>query len=175
MSKIFTLAFVMIAFGSSVLSAQTQQFRSKAILLHVTSVERAHGAVACKSGSCSAMKYTVDAYADAQRGATKTEFVITCNELMYDLPRPHRDNICARFHAGNVYFAHLQSDSISFPHSMLNKDFETDYRIVSEKEVALGPEDRLNADSADPRVASNHTEQPDTTKNSEQVASRGTH
>ncbi len=175
MPKILTLAFVMIAFGVSVASAQTQQFRSKSILLHVTSVERSHGSVACKSGSCSSMKYTVEAFADARRGATKTEYVITCNELMYDQPQPHRDNICARFHAGNVYSAHLQSDSISFPHSMLNKDFETDYRIVSEKEVALGPDDRTTPGSAEPRVASNDPGQGDAAQGTEEAASRGTH
>jgi hypothetical protein len=119
------------------------------------------------------MKYTVEGYVDIQHGVTKTEYVITCNELIYEFPRPHRGNICARFHAGNAYAAHLQSDSIEFPSSMLNKDFETDYSIVSEKEIPRGPFDMETPGSPEPQVATSGPEQREAPRGQEQMASKG--
>ncbi len=173
MRKVISLTIVMAACILPGLSAQAQEQRAKVILFHVTSVQRADNSAACKSATCSSVKYTVSGYADVENAATKTEYVITCDEFMNDRPHPHRDNICARFHAGKAYMAQLQSDVISFPHSMLNKDFETDYSIMSERAIPLGPDDRMAPGGSEPREATNGPDQRNAPKGPEQLASKG--
>ena len=91
---------------------------------------------------------------------------------MNDPPLPHRDNICARFHAGKAYTAQLLSDSVSFPYSGLNKDFETDYNIVSEREIPINPAQPGINGNGEPREATNGPDQRDTTRSPEQLASK---
>lgn len=172
MSKFIPLAIVMIVCNLSGPSARAQEEQPQAILFHVTAVERADDTAACKTESCSAMKYTVEGFADVHHTASKTQYVITCNEVMNSRPVPHRDNICARFHAGNAYMAELQSDRVSFPHSMLNKAFETDYSIVSEREIPKGPDDRETPGAREPREANNGRVRHEAAKGPEQLASR---
>jgi hypothetical protein len=163
------IALVLLSLCAS--SAPAQDTKPKEILFRVTSVQRADSAVECKAGNCSVVKYTVEGFADGQLDPMTTQYVITCEEYMADRPVPHRNNICARFHAGEAYAAQVQSDLVSFPFSRLNKVFETDYSIVSEKEIArsLKP---TNPGSQDQRDATRVPEQHETAKGSEQLASK---
>ena len=172
MSKIIAFVVVIMACSLSTLRAQVQEWKPKMILFHVTSVQRADDPVACKSGKCNVVRYKVEGYADIQQGATTTEYVITCDEHVTSRPLPHRDNVCARFHAGNAYTAQLLSDSVSFPYSMLNKDFETDYNIVSEREMARAPEQPEVTKAPEKREATRGPEQPVSVKGLEQMASK---
>ena len=155
MFKIIAVAIVMITCGLQTLGAQEEARKPIDVIFHVTSVERVDNSAACKSDACSAVTYKVEGYADAELAPVSTKYVITCDEIYFDRPRPHRNNICARFHVGNAYTAQLLSDRISFPFSGLNKSFETDYSIVSEKEIPKG---------LDPRNANGATEQREATK-----------
>jgi hypothetical protein len=174
MPKIIAFGTLIMACGLSTLAAQAQvqEWKPKMILFHVTSVQRADDPVACKSGKCNVVRYKVEGYADIQQGATTTEYVITCDEHVTSRPLPHRDNVCARFHAGNAYTAQLLSDSVSFPYSMLNKDFETDYNIVSEREMARAPEQPEVTKAPEKREATRGPEQPVSVKGLEQMASK---
>ena len=175
MQKIGVFAIVLIALNLGGVITQAQESKSDVILFHVTSVQRADNSAACETESCSAMKYTVEGFVSIDDVATKTEYVITCNEFKSDHPFPHRDNICARFHAGEVYTAQLQSDRISFPNSRLNKAFETDYRIVAEKAIPKGPNDRETAGTLEPREVANGSHQAEAAKGPVQLASAETH
>jgi hypothetical protein len=172
MPKIIAAGIVMMACSLSVLYAQEQEWKPKMILFHVTSVQRVDDPVACKSGKCNLVKYKVEGYADPQNNGTATEYVITCDEHVTSHPLPHRDNICARFHAGNAYTAQLLSDSVSFPYSGLNKDFETDYAIVSEKELMKSPELREATGNSEQREATKSPEKHEAAKGTEQLASK---
>ena len=145
MQKIGVSAVVVIALNLGGVITQAQESKSNVILFHVTSVQRTDNSAACQTESCSAMKYTIEGFVSVSQVATKTQYVITCDEFKSNRPFPHRNNICARFHAGEVYTAEMQSDRVSFPNSRLNKAFETDYRIVAEKEIPKGPDDRETA------------------------------
>ena len=175
MPKIGVFAIAMIALNLCGQITQAQGSKSNVISFHVTSVQRADNPAACQTESCSAMKYTIEGFVSVSHVATKTQYVIACNEFKNDRPFPHRDNICARFHAGEVYTAELQSDRISFPHSMLNKAFETDYRIMAEKEIPKGPDDRETAGTSKPREAAIGSHQAEAAKGPEQLASAETH
>ena len=172
MSKIVALGIVMIACSLPGLSAQAQDSKPRVILFHVTSVQHADDSAACRVHTCSAVRYTVEGYVELQQTGTTTQYVITCDEFMNVRPHPHRDNICARFHAGKTYTAQLQSETISFPHSMLNKDFETDYSIAAEKEIPLNPVQPGITGNGEPREATNGAEQRDTSRGPEQLASK---
>jgi hypothetical protein len=172
MSKIIALGIVMVACNLPGLRVQAQDLKPRAVLFHVTSVQHADDNTACKMDKCSAIKYTVEGYVEAQQPGTTTQYVISCDEYVYVRPRPHRNNICARFHAGKTYTAELESESISFPHSMLNKDFETDYSIVAEREIPVNPLQPGITGNGEPREATNGTEQRDTTRGPEQLASK---
>lgn len=172
MSKIIALGIVMMACYLPGLTAQTQDWKTRIILFHVTAVQHADNTAACKVDTCSSVRYTVEGYIETQQSATTTQYVITCDEFMNDRPHPHRDNICARFHAGKTYAAQLQSERISFPHSMLNKDFETDYSIVSEREIPINPAQPGINGNGEPREATNGPDQRDTTRSPEQLASK---
>lgn len=121
------------------------------------------------------MTYTIEGFVSVSQVATNTQYVITCDEFKSNRPFPHRNNICARFHAGEVYTAEMQSDRVSFPNSRLNKAFETDYRIVAEKEIPKGPNDRETAGTSEPREAANGPHRAEAAKGPEQLASAGTH
>ncbi len=176
MQKIGVFVIVAIALNLGALITQAQESKSNVILFHVTSVQHVDNPAACAdTESCSAMKYTVEGFVSLSNVATKTQYVITCNEFKNDQPFVHRDNICARFHAGEVYTAELQSDRISFPYSKLNKDFETDYRIMAEKVVPKGPGDLETPSSASPREAKNIPHRADGAKGPEQLASSDLH
>ena len=175
MQKIGVFAIVLIALNLGGVITHAQESKSNVILFHVTSVQRTDNPAACETESCSAMKYTVEGFVSVSDTATKTQYVITCNEFKNDHPFPHRDNICARFHAGEVYTAQVQSDRISFPNSMLNKAFETDYRIMAEKEIPKGPDDRETAGTSKPREAAIGSHQAEAAKGPEQLASAETH
>jgi len=171
MQKIGVFAILMIALNLSGVITQAQELKSNVIFFHVTSVQHADNSAACQTESCSAMKYTIEGFVSVSQAATKTQYVITCDEFKNNRPFPHRNNICARFHAGEVYTAEVRSDRVSFPHSKLNKAFETDYRIVSEKEIPKGPDDRETPGKLEPREATNHPQQVDVAKGPEQLAS----
>ena len=175
MSKVIAVAIVMITCGLQTLGAQDQERIPKSVIFHVTSVERVDNSAACKSEMCSAVRYKVEGYVNAEPDATATQYVITCDEFYFDRPHPHRDNICARFHAGNAYTALLQSDRVSFPFSGLNKSFETDYSIVSEKEVPSGLNQRDANGVSEPREATRRPERLEPAKGPEQVASKTSH
>jgi hypothetical protein len=172
MSKIIAVATLMIACGMQMLGAQDQERTPKSVVFHVTSVERVDNSAACKSEMCSGLRYKVEGYVDAEPNATATQYVITCDEFSFDRPHPHRDNICARFHAGNAYTALLQSDRISFPYSGLNKSFETDYSIVSEKEIPRNLDPRDTNGGSEPRQATGTPEKREPAKGPEQLASK---
>jgi hypothetical protein len=172
MPKVIAIAAVMFACGLPTLCAQDQVEKPKEVVFHVTSVERTDNSSACKVDRCSAVKYKVDGYVNAEPNAVATQYVITCDEYFLELPHPHRDNICARFHAGNAYTALLQSDRISFPSSGLNKSFETDYSIVAEKEIPKGLEMRDPDGSSEPRQATGTPEKREPAKGPEQLASK---
>jgi len=137
MLRIIAIGLVIMACFLSALSAQELRAEQnpQVILFHVTSVQHADGANACSAGACSAIKYTIEGYAEMRYDAAMTEYVLTCDEYIVRKPHPHRNNICARVHAGNTYTVELLSDSVSFPYSRLNKDFEANYSIVSERET----------------------------------------
>ena len=175
MQKIGVFAVMIIALSLSGVITQAQELKSDVISFHVTSVQRSDNSAACQTGSCSAMKYSIEGFVSVSQSPTKTQYLITCDEFRSDRPFLHRNNICARFHAGEVYTAEVRSDRISFPHSHLNKAFETDYRIVSEKEVPKGPEDRELAGKPEPREATNSPRPVETAKGPTQLASSGTH
>jgi len=172
MSRIMAVAALMIACGLQTLSAQDQERAPKSVVFHVTSVERVDNSAACKSEMCSALRYRVEGFVNAEPDATATQYVITCDEYYLERPHPHRDNICARFHAGNAYSALLQSDRISFPFSGLNKSFETDYSIVSEKEIPRNLDPRDANGTSEPRQASGTPERREPAKGPEQLASK---
>lgn len=175
MSKFIAVASVMIICGLVNPGAQAQGQKPKTILFHVTAVQRVDDSAPCKAAECSVVRYRVEGYADADRDAITTSYVITCDELFYERPRPHRSNICARFHAGSAYTAELSSDSISFPHSGLNKAFETDYAIVSEKELPASVFPHSAPGTTEPREATGNPAPQETAKGPEQLASRATH
>jgi hypothetical protein len=169
--KIAVIWIALVLLSLSASNAAAQEMKPKEILFHVTSVQRVDSAVECKAGNCSVVKYTVEGFADGQHDPMTTQYVITCDEHMADRPSPHRNNICARFHAGEAYMAQVQSDVVSFPFSRLNKAFETDYNIVSEKEIARSLEPARTG-SQDQREATRVPEQHDTAKGPEQLASK---
>jgi len=163
---------VMIACGLQTLGAQNQERKPKVVTFHVTSVERADNPAACKTEMCSVVKYKVEGFVNAEPDSIATKYAITCDEYYSDRPHPHRNNICARFHAGNAYTAYLFSDSISFPFSGLNKDFETDYSIVSEMEIPRGPGQKDVNGGSEPREATRSPERQVPAKGPEQLASK---
>ena len=172
MSKIFAVATVMIAFGLQALAAQEPEQKPKVVTFHVTSVERVDNSAACKAEACSAVKYKVEGFADVEGNSVSTQYVLSCDEVYFDRPYPHRNNICARFHAGKAYTAYLNSDSISFPFSGLNKSFETDYSIVAEKEIPRNLDQRDANGGTEPRQATGTPEKREPAKGPEQLASK---
>jgi hypothetical protein len=172
MSKFIAVAIVMIACGMQTLGAQDQARKPIVVIFHVTSVDRVDNSAACKSEMCSALRYKVEGYTDAEPGPMSTHYVITCDEFYSGQPVPHRDNICARFHVGNVYTAYLLSDIVSFPFSGLNKSFETDYRIVSEKQMPRDLDPRNVNGGSQPQEATRSPEHRELPKGPEQLASK---
>ena len=172
MSKIFAVATVMIAFGLQALVAQEPEQKPKVVTFHVTSVERVDNSVDCKSEACSAVQYKVEGFANVEDSSVSTHYVLRCEEIYFDRPYPHRNNICARFHAGKAYTAYLNSDSISFPYSGLNKSFETDYSILAEKEIPRNPDQRDANGGSEPRQATGTPEKREPAKGPEQLASK---
>ena len=144
MLKSIAIALVMSACNLAVISAQEPQQNTKTIVFHVTSVQKVDDTSACKSGMCSAVKYTIEGYAEIERNVSVNEYVLTCDEFAASRPHPHRNNICARVHAGSAYVVELLSNSVAFPYSRLNKEFEANYSIVSEKEASRGMEQLLS-------------------------------
>jgi hypothetical protein len=144
MLKTVAIALVMSGCTLAMLSAQEPQQNTKTMVFHVTSVQQVDGTSACKSGMCSAVKYTIEGYAEIEHNVSVTEYVITCDEFAVSHPHPHRNNICARVHAGSAYVVELLSNSVAFPYSRLNKEFEANYSIVSEKEASRGTDQLLS-------------------------------
>jgi hypothetical protein len=144
MKKLIAVGAVLMACSFSLLGAQDLQPKSQTVVFHVTAVHHTDEASVCKSGLCSTTKYTIEGFAEMEHNVSVTEYVLTCDEFAASLPHPHRNNICARLHAGNAYQVELLSDSVSFPFSRLNKDFEANYRIMSEREAARGMEQLLS-------------------------------
>lgn len=175
MNKFFTVALLMVTFALSNLGAQVPEQKSKVILFHVTSVQHIDDSASCKGGECSVVKYRVEGYADGNQETTTTSYVITCDELFYQRPHPHRNNICARFHAGSAYTAQLMSDSISFPYSGLNKAFETDYSIVAEKEMPASINPQGAPGNSEPREATKAPQPQVPAKGPEQLAVKTAH
>ena len=174
MSKLLFVAVATVTFALSNLSAQRPEQKSRVILFHVTSVQRVDDSSGCKASECSVVKYRVEGYAEGDQENASTSYVLSCDELFYERPHPHRNNICARFHAGSAYTAQLMSDSISFPTSGLNKAFETDYSIVSEKEMPASLNPQGASGNTEPREATKSPEPPRPAKGPEQIASRVT-
>jgi hypothetical protein len=174
MSKVVAVAvaIVMIACGLQTLGAQDQDRKPKVVTFHVTSVERADNSTACKSDTCNVVKYKVEGYVNSEPNPVATRYVITCDEYYSDRPHPHRNNICARFHAGNAYTANLFSDIVSFPFSGLNKTFETDYSILSEKQIPIGLGQPDVNGGSEPREATRSPERQEPAKGPEQLASK---
>ena len=172
MSRIIAVAIVMIACGLQTLGAQDQARKPIVVVFHVTSVERVDNSAACKSGACTALRYKVEGYTDAEPGPLSTHYVISCDEFYSDRPVPHRNNICARFHAGSAYTANLLSDIVSFPFSGLNKSFETDYRIVSEKQMPKGLDQQNVNGESEAQQATRSQERRQPPKGPEQLASK---
>lgn len=144
MLKSFAIVLAMSACTLAAISAQEPHQNSKTMVFHVTSVQFADDTSACKSGMCSAVKYTIEGYAEIDHNVSVNEYVLTCDEFAASRPHPHRNNICARVHAGSAYVVELLSNSVAFPYSRLNKDFEANYSIVSEKETSRGTEQLLS-------------------------------
>jgi len=171
MPKTIFAVIVLFACALPCTGARAQEKNPKVILFHVTSVQRVDDAGGCKAGSCSVVKYRVEGFATAEGEAITTSYVISCDEVVFELPWPHRSNVCARFHAGNAYTAQLMSDRILFPFSGLNKAFETNYNIVSEKEIpAIGDHQGVPG-SSEPREATKAPPVREPAKSAEQVAS----
>lgn len=170
MSKIISAAIVLLACALPCAGARAQEKASKVILFHVTSVERLDNPGGCKVGACSVVKYRVEGFATTEGDATTTSLVISCDELVFELPRPHRNNVCARFHAGNAYTAQLMAESVLFPFSGLNKAFETNYSILSEKEMPVSA-DRSLPGSVEQHEATKTPAAHEPAKSAEQVAS----
>jgi hypothetical protein len=144
MKKFITIGIVLVACNWSSLRAQDLQPKTKIVAFHVTAVRQTVETNACQSGQCSQTKYTIEGFAEIEHNVSVTEYVLTCDEFAASLPHPHRNNICARVHAGSAYEVELLSDSVSFPFSRLNKDFEANYKIMSEREAARGMEQLLS-------------------------------
>jgi hypothetical protein len=140
MIRLVTIGAVLFACSLSLLSAQNLQPATRTVVFHVTSVRQTNEASPCNFGTCNTDKYTIEGFAELNGNVSVAEYVLTCDEVSASLPHPHRNNICARVHAGKAYEVQLLSNSVSFPYSRLNKDFEANYNIVSEKESGRGAE-----------------------------------
>ena len=144
MKKIIAVGIVLMVCSFSVLRAQDLQPKSQTAVFHVNAVRQTEKASVCKLGQCSQTTYTIEGFAEIAPNVSVTEYVLTCDEFAASLPHPHRNNICARLHAGSAYEVELLSDSVSFTFSRLNKDFEANYRILSEKETTRGMEQLIS-------------------------------
>jgi hypothetical protein len=116
-------------------NAQDQSVNIPATLFYVTSVGHSTNPAECEARPCTAITYRVEGYIKSQQDERIVDLVLTCNEHTAIKPAPHRLDICARVHAGKSYMIDLQSETVSFLHSGLNKAFEVDYKIESEKET----------------------------------------
>jgi hypothetical protein len=124
------------------LSGQSQDddgSKGRKIIFHVTSVRHEDDATVCRSGECSATKFTVEGYADGPHTGSRIEYVLTCDEYLAYKPKPHLSLICGRVQANSNYDATLYPDSIYFlvntPKSA-GSAIEANYEIESDEEVS---------------------------------------
>jgi hypothetical protein len=108
----FTLKFVFVAgllfVSSSVLAQKTSE--ALQITFHVTAVRQEPDT--CGYKDCQATAFTVEGYAES--ATSRTEYVLTCTELMALKPSPHVAIACGSIHADHDYQGKVFDNSISF-------------------------------------------------------------
>ncbi len=108
----FTLKCAFVAglvFASSAVFAQKTS-EALRITVHVTAVRQEPDT--CGYKDCRATAFTVEGYAES--AASRTEYVLTCTELMALKPSPHVATACGSIHADHDYQGKVFDNSISF-------------------------------------------------------------
>lgn len=111
------------------------------IVFHVTSVGSADATDYCTTGECSAIRFTVEGYANLKSNSGVTEYVLDCVEVVTTKSPIHWTSVCAHVHASSDYDAKLYSQSVDFfpeekGSSSTDAPMKLLYSIKSEKEVS---------------------------------------
>ena len=99
------------------LSAQkTDVEKPLEITLHATSVRQEEDLSGqyCEAKDCQATTFTVEGYADAADKASRTEYVLTCSQVMALKPSPRVTVSCGSIHADNDYHGRVFDNTIGF-------------------------------------------------------------